>query len=139
MPGRPQTLGSRIDSRLDRDRACTERRRRSAATSPVAVSAASLAGTACESGDRRVGRPGMDQGRPAHPPPGMTLRTPDAGRRTPDAGTATVERTRSYEKRQRTYDLTVEEVHTHYVLAGTTPIPVHNADSFDWEKEQGRG
>ncbi|MFF5503965.1 polymorphic toxin-type HINT domain-containing protein [Streptomyces roseolus] len=60
--------------------------------------------------------------------------TPGTTLRTPDGGTATVERTRSYEKRQRTYDLTVEEVRTYYVLAGTTPVLVHNADPFDWEK-----
>ncbi|GHI26602.1 hypothetical protein Shyd_79730 [Streptomyces hydrogenans] len=60
--------------------------------------------------------------------------TPGTTLRTPDGGMATVERTRSYEKRQRTYDLTVEEIHTYYVLAGTTPVLVHNADPFDWEK-----
>ncbi|MDQ1047978.1 Hint domain-containing protein [Streptomyces sp. V4I2] len=31
-----------------------------------------------------------------------------------------------YTKRQRTHDLTVDEVHTYYVLAGATPLLVHN-------------
>ncbi|WP_455771577.1 polymorphic toxin-type HINT domain-containing protein [Streptomyces misionensis] len=32
-----------------------------------------------------------------------------------------------YSKRQRTYDLTIEDVHTYYVLAGATPVLVHNS------------
>ncbi|WP_329328773.1 polymorphic toxin-type HINT domain-containing protein [Streptomyces luteogriseus] len=52
--------------------------------------------------------------------PGMTLRTA-AG------GTAEVEKTREFHKRQRTHDLTVREVHTYYVLAGQTPVLVHNS------------
>ncbi|MGM9439843.1 polymorphic toxin-type HINT domain-containing protein [Streptomyces murinus] len=32
-----------------------------------------------------------------------------------------------YTKRQRTYDLTVDDVHTYYVLAGQTPVLVHNS------------
>ncbi|MGW1780402.1 polymorphic toxin-type HINT domain-containing protein [Streptomyces sp. NPDC002143] len=31
-----------------------------------------------------------------------------------------------YTKRQRTHDLTIEDVHAYYVLAGTTPVLVHN-------------
>lgn len=31
-----------------------------------------------------------------------------------------------YTKRQQTYDLTVDDVHTYYVLAGATPVLVHN-------------
>ncbi|MGW3086718.1 polymorphic toxin-type HINT domain-containing protein [Streptomyces sp. NPDC001108] len=32
-----------------------------------------------------------------------------------------------YQKRQRTYDLTVDGIHTYYVLAGSTPVLVHNS------------
>ncbi|MFI9033659.1 polymorphic toxin-type HINT domain-containing protein [Streptomyces sp. NPDC053726] len=32
-----------------------------------------------------------------------------------------------YQKRQRTYDLTVDRIHTYYVLAGATPVLVHNS------------
>ncbi|MFF5922581.1 polymorphic toxin-type HINT domain-containing protein, partial [Streptomyces flavochromogenes] len=34
---------------------------------------------------------------------------------------------RHYTKQQRTYDLTVNTIHTYYVLAGGTPVLVHNA------------
>ncbi|WP_405613615.1 RHS repeat-associated core domain-containing protein [Streptomyces sp. NBC_01508] len=51
--------------------------------------------------------------------PGMTLRTPDGD-------TATVEATRDFDQRQRTHDLTVSDIHTYYVLAGATPVLVHN-------------
>ncbi|MEU6467616.1 HYD1 signature containing ADP-ribosyltransferase family protein [Streptomyces sp. NPDC046976] len=33
-----------------------------------------------------------------------------------------------YTKRQRTYDLTIDGVHTYYVLAGKTPVLVHNSN-----------
>ncbi|QTI88212.1 polymorphic toxin-type HINT domain-containing protein [Streptomyces sp. AgN23] len=51
--------------------------------------------------------------------PGMTLRTPD-GR------TVTVKHARHFTQRLRTHDLTVSGIHTYYVLAGTTPVLVHN-------------
>ncbi|MER7748479.1 polymorphic toxin-type HINT domain-containing protein [Streptomyces bacillaris] len=53
--------------------------------------------------------------------PGTTLRT-DEGR------TVEVVATRQYESRARTYNLTVEGVHTYYVLAGATPVLVHNSN-----------
>ncbi|WP_234328118.1 RHS repeat-associated core domain-containing protein [Streptomyces sp. NRRL S-37] len=53
--------------------------------------------------------------------PGMTLRTADGG-------TATLTDTRTFEQRQRTHDLTIRDVHTYYVLAGATPVLVHNCD-----------
>ncbi|MEU3788164.1 hypothetical protein, partial [Streptomyces sp900129855] len=31
-----------------------------------------------------------------------------------------------YTKRQRTHDLTIEDIHAYYVLAGATPVLVHN-------------
>ncbi|MEU6180786.1 polymorphic toxin-type HINT domain-containing protein [Streptomyces coeruleorubidus] len=52
--------------------------------------------------------------------PGMTLRVADGG-------TAKVEKTHEYRKLQRTHDLTVDDVHTYYVLAGETPVLVHNS------------
>ncbi|WP_371660652.1 HYD1 signature containing ADP-ribosyltransferase family protein [Streptomyces sp. NBC_00280] len=53
--------------------------------------------------------------------PGMSLHTAK--------GTA-VELTaiRTFAERQRTHDLTVEDVHTYYVLAEQTPVLVHNCD-----------
>ncbi|MCX4237245.1 polymorphic toxin-type HINT domain-containing protein [Streptomyces ortus] len=50
---------------------------------------------------------------------GMAIRTADGSK-------ATVQDTRAYAERQRTYDLTINEVHTYYVLAGATPVLVHN-------------
>ncbi|MFI1508670.1 polymorphic toxin-type HINT domain-containing protein [Streptomyces sp. NPDC020597] len=35
---------------------------------------------------------------------------------------------RAFGKRQRTHDLTVSDVHTYYVLAGATPVLVHNSN-----------
>ncbi|MFF0225089.1 polymorphic toxin-type HINT domain-containing protein [Streptomyces sp. NPDC004629] len=52
--------------------------------------------------------------------PGMTLRTSD-GRQ---VEVATV---RHFTKPQITHDLTIEDVHTYYVLAGETPVLVHNS------------
>ncbi|MER7541243.1 polymorphic toxin-type HINT domain-containing protein [Streptomyces sp. NPDC097704] len=34
-----------------------------------------------------------------------------------------------YTKRQRTHDLTIEDIHAYYVLAGATPVLVHNCNS----------
>ena len=52
---------------------------------------------------------------------GMTLRTPD-GR------TVQVTSARHFTKQQVTYDLTIKDVHTYYVLAGQTPVLVHNSN-----------
>ncbi len=52
--------------------------------------------------------------------PGMTLRT-DEGH------TVIVTGNRSFTKRARTYNLTVDGLHTYYVLAGETPVLVHNS------------
>lgn len=52
--------------------------------------------------------------------PGMTLRT---GR----GATVIVTVNRAYTTHARTYNLTIEDLHTYYVLAGTTPVLVHNA------------
>ncbi|MCZ7416925.1 polymorphic toxin-type HINT domain-containing protein [Streptomyces sp. WMMC897] len=52
--------------------------------------------------------------------PGMTL-TMDTGEAVPLVAT------RTYNADQDTYDLTVEGLHTYYVLAGQTPVLVHNS------------
>ncbi|MEV4230304.1 polymorphic toxin-type HINT domain-containing protein [Streptomyces bobili] len=36
-----------------------------------------------------------------------------------------------YTKRQRTHDLTIDEIHAYYVLAGATPVLVHNCGLHD--------
>ncbi|MFG3379475.1 polymorphic toxin-type HINT domain-containing protein [Streptomyces sp. NPDC047999] len=51
--------------------------------------------------------------------------------RTPEGDTVEVAKIRHFEKRQRTHDLTIEDVHTYYVLAGRTPVLVHNASKPD--------
>lgn len=69
--------------------------------------------------------------------PGQHLRT--------SAGThVQITAVKHYTKRQRTHDLTIDEVHTYYVLAGDTPILVHNCNGAnleltykpDWTPEQ---
>lgn len=54
---------------------------------------------------------------------GMTLRTDD-GR------TVTVTAARQYQDHARTYNLTIEGLHTYYVLAGQTPVLVHNSNGW---------
>ncbi|MEU8527616.1 MULTISPECIES: polymorphic toxin-type HINT domain-containing protein [Streptomyces] len=58
-----------------------------------------------------------------------------AGLRTPEGRTVPVTAVRHYTQRQTTYDLTVDEIHTYYVLAGATPVLVHNNNCEDkvWE------
>ncbi|WP_405808260.1 polymorphic toxin-type HINT domain-containing protein [Streptomyces sp. NBC_00210] len=59
--------------------------------------------------------------------PGMTLLAVNGTR-------ATVQANRAYDKRARTYNFTVDDLHTYYVLAGATPVLVHNAGpcKFPW-------
>ncbi|WP_416973955.1 polymorphic toxin-type HINT domain-containing protein, partial [Streptomyces sp. 4F14] len=52
--------------------------------------------------------------------PGMTLRTDDGS-------TVIVTGNRAFTKQARTYNLTVDNLHTYYVLAGETPVLVHNS------------
>ncbi|MFD6549670.1 polymorphic toxin-type HINT domain-containing protein, partial [Streptomyces sp. NPDC058398] len=52
--------------------------------------------------------------------PGMTLRT-DTGR------TVIITGNHPFTKHARTYNLTVDGLHTYYVLAGATPVLVHNS------------
>ncbi|MEU8702627.1 Hint domain-containing protein [Streptomyces sp. NPDC048680] len=53
--------------------------------------------------------------------PGMTLRSTDGS-------LLTVAGVNRYTQRQTTHDLTVTGIHTYYVLAGATPVLVHNSD-----------
>lgn len=52
--------------------------------------------------------------------PGMTLRTGTGD-------TVVVSANHAYTQHVKTYNLTVDVVHTYYVLAGATPVLVHNA------------
>ena len=45
-----------------------------------------------------------------------------------DSQNATVPAVHTYAAANRAYNLTVDDIHTYYVLAGTTPILVHNSD-----------
>ncbi|MCX4546353.1 polymorphic toxin-type HINT domain-containing protein [Streptomyces sp. NBC_01565] len=47
--------------------------------------------------------------------------------RTPDGGTAQIQKVTHWKDLQPAYNLTVNELHTYYVLAGVTPVLVHNA------------
>jgi RHS repeat-associated protein len=53
--------------------------------------------------------------------PGMTLLTDDGD-------TVIVTANRPFTKHARTYNLTVDDLHTYYVLAGQTPVLVHNSN-----------
>ncbi|MFI9163439.1 polymorphic toxin-type HINT domain-containing protein [Kitasatospora aureofaciens] len=48
--------------------------------------------------------------------------------RKPDGTAATVAAVRNYHQKVFTYNLTVADLHTYYVVAGNTPVLVHNAD-----------
>ncbi|WP_436845726.1 polymorphic toxin-type HINT domain-containing protein [Streptomyces shenzhenensis] len=62
--------------------------------------------------------------------PGMTLRTEDGD-------TVVVTANRPFTRHARTYNLTVEGLHTYYVLAGKTPVLVHNSSC--WAGKGGPG
>jgi hypothetical protein len=47
---------------------------------------------------------------------------------TPGNGRALLTSTSRFTAKLRTYNLTIERVHTYYVLAGNTPVLVHNAN-----------
>ncbi|MFD7537624.1 polymorphic toxin-type HINT domain-containing protein [Streptomyces sp. NPDC059819] len=48
--------------------------------------------------------------------------------RSPDGHTQRITRVRNYTAHIVTYNLTVSDLHTYYVLAGNTPVLVHNTD-----------
>jgi hypothetical protein len=52
--------------------------------------------------------------------------TPGELLRTAEGDTVRVVEARHFRKQQRTHDLTVRDVHTYYVLAGASPVLVHN-------------
>ncbi|MER5937166.1 polymorphic toxin-type HINT domain-containing protein [Streptomyces sp. NPDC001928] len=62
---------------------------------------------------------------------GMTLLTEDGS-------TVVVTGNRAYSRHARTYNLTVDDLHTYYVLAGATPVLVHNAGGDDSSYETSR-
>ncbi|MGE6727387.1 polymorphic toxin-type HINT domain-containing protein [Streptomyces niveus] len=53
---------------------------------------------------------------------------PGTNLRTPSKADVEVVDVRHYKKRQRTHDLAVNDIHTYYVLAGETPVLVHNVN-----------
>ncbi|HET6353791.1 polymorphic toxin-type HINT domain-containing protein, partial [Streptomyces sp.] len=59
--------------------------------------------------------------------PGDRLRAPDGTLRT-------VVATRGWAQKQQVYNLTVSNAHTFYVLAGSSPVLVHNDGGIDWDK-----
>jgi hypothetical protein len=66
--------------------------------------------------------------------PGMTLLTEDGD-------TVRVTGNRAYTQDARTYNLTVSDLHTYYVLAGQTPVLVHNSGGClpalrDWSSQR---
>ncbi|WP_460624951.1 polymorphic toxin-type HINT domain-containing protein, partial [Kitasatospora kifunensis] len=52
--------------------------------------------------------------------------------RTPGGQTVRITGTRHWTTLQPAYNLTVSNVHTYYVLAGATPVLVHNSSSPEW-------
>ncbi|MGW2826594.1 Hint domain-containing protein [Streptomyces sp. NPDC001443] len=52
----------------------------------------------------------------------------DAHLRTTDGTIAVVRTVRNFHQQQTTYDLTVNNLHTYYVLAGAAPVLVHNVN-----------
>jgi hypothetical protein len=54
--------------------------------------------------------------------------TPGTKLRQPDGTTVTITTVRNYHRHATTYDLTIADLHSYYVLAGATPVLVHNCD-----------
>lgn len=52
--------------------------------------------------------------------------------RLPDGRTATIRAVRDHTGHITTYNLTVANLHTYYVLAGATPVLVHNTGCVNW-------
>ncbi|MGW1517779.1 polymorphic toxin-type HINT domain-containing protein [Streptomyces sp. NPDC002287] len=62
--------------------------------------------------------------------------TPSEHLRQPDGTTLTVESVRNYPHAVTTHNLTVADVHTYYVLAGATPVLVHNCGESKWTPDE---
>ncbi|MFG2912346.1 RHS repeat-associated core domain-containing protein [Kitasatospora sp. NPDC048298] len=58
--------------------------------------------------------------------------TPGEQLRQPDGTTLTIQSVRNYPYAVTTHNLTVSLLHTYYVLAGTTPVLVHNCGEIDY-------
>ncbi|MFJ9544380.1 RHS repeat-associated core domain-containing protein [Streptomyces sp. NPDC101225] len=56
--------------------------------------------------------------------------TPGTKLRRPDGTTITVTAVHNFHQHKTTYDLTVGTLHTYYVLAGATPVLVHNCEEI---------
>ena len=56
---------------------------------------------------------------------------------TPDGSEAVVTAVRNFTQTARTYNLTVDGLHTYYVVAGDTPVLVHNCDplALGWQDD----
>ncbi|MFB7180621.1 polymorphic toxin-type HINT domain-containing protein [Streptomyces sp. NPDC056257] len=63
--------------------------------------------------------------------------TPGEQLRQPNGTTLTVQTTRNYPYAVTTYNLTVDDFHTYYVLAGKTPVLVHNCGTQYYENRYG--
>jgi RHS repeat-associated protein len=59
--------------------------------------------------------------------------------REPDGTVLTITAVRSYHRQSVTYNLTVDRLHTYYVVAGGTPILVHNTDGEGCKVDLGNG
>ncbi|MEU6216354.1 polymorphic toxin-type HINT domain-containing protein [Streptomyces sp. NPDC047022] len=57
--------------------------------------------------------------------------TPGTKLRQPDGTTITIHAVHNFHQHKTTYDLTVNNLHTYYVLAGATPVLVHNCGTVD--------
>lgn len=64
--------------------------------------------------------------------PGMTLRTDEGD-------TVVVTGNRPFTRQARTYNFTVDDLHTYYVLAGETPVLVHNSNCGNRKHDKARG
>lgn len=54
--------------------------------------------------------------------------TPGTTLLTEDSKTVTITANKPYDQHARTYNLTIDNLHTYYVLAGQTPVLVHNSN-----------
>ncbi|MFE0423566.1 polymorphic toxin-type HINT domain-containing protein [Streptomyces sp. NPDC058953] len=64
--------------------------------------------------------------------------TPGTTLHTAQGESVRLESSHYYEKQQQTHDLTVNDVHAYYVLAGETPVLVHNSDPCEFPWSSGR-
>ncbi|MET9735873.1 ricin-type beta-trefoil lectin domain protein [Streptomyces sp. NPDC006458] len=71
---------------------------------------------------------------------------PGTALRRPDGTTVTVTANRPFIKKAHTYNFTVDDLHTYYVLAGQTPVLVHNCNvalglkgegTYEWAEKLG--